>query len=111
MPSPVAVFTSAPSFKSARTASLLPCIAASTTDAAGEAACISAASARAPMAPTEMMSRRIRLALTLRIGRRGGRRRVVEIEFAGAVAELLEIGAPQHVEHREHGVGHWRAIG
>src|SRR5947207_14735731 len=58
MPSPCAVFTSAPSFSSALTALWLPCMAASATDA-GDAACIRADRHSAPIALTEISVLRI----------------------------------------------------
>src|SRR5438128_6550761 len=59
MPSPCAVFTSAPSFNSALTASWLPCMAASTTEVAGDAAYSSAEKHSAPIALVEIKHLRI----------------------------------------------------
>src|SRR5262245_32077980 len=134
MPSACAVLTSAPSFKSDRTASRLPLIAASTTEPPPAAAWMirpdSGSAARAPR--HRMLISVLRIVVSMC---RGGpacppgpttwvgpytslplRVRqydlwVVEIELAAAVAEALEIAAAETVQHREHGVRHRRAVG
>src|SRR5437660_371718 len=98
MPSPSAVFTSAPSLSSARTASRLPCIAASATDA-GAAAYISAEQA-SPIPPIAIRIRRI--ALPFRICGLDDGHGGVQVERAGAVAEFLQVGPAERVQHRQH---------
>src|SRR5260221_11568672 len=104
MPSPCAVFTSAPDLRSEATASRLPCIAASTTEA-GAAAWRNPA----PSAPTNVRLASMCRFMSLDSRRRLRRRLVIEIQLARAVAELLHVVAPEHVEHREHRVGHGRS--
>src|SRR5262245_52263540 len=111
MPSPCVVLTSAPCFSMARTASLLPCIAASTSDA-GTAARRNTETHRTPIEATPIEALDISMNPSqLHLVRRDRRGRVVQIQFTGAVAELLEVVAPQHVQHREHRIGHRRAVG
>src|SRR5438874_6252394 len=111
MPSPCAVFTSAPSFNSALTASWLPCMAASTTEVAGVAAYRSAEK-HSPIALVEIKVRRIvnlqppglpRGSSPLRRRlRRRCRRDVVQIQLACTVSELLHVVATEHVQHGQH---------
>src|SRR4051812_17026486 len=46
--------------------------------------------------------------LSLRVGQYHGR--IVQIELAAAVAEAVEIRATEHMQHRQHRVGHRRAV-
>src|SRR5262245_4218982 len=122
MPSACAVFTSAPSFSRARTASRLPLIAASTTDPPPAAACMfgpDMVSAETPAKHNTLMNvLRIVVSNMCRVGPytslpfcvRQHDLGVVEIELAAAVAEAFEIGAAEAVQHREHRVRHRRAV-
>src|SRR5438067_3265452 len=113
----------------ARTASRLPFIAASTTalPPGGVAADSITASGTAANAPSmQMLISVLRIvetqsaitkssinqqsAIDLALRVREHDWRVVQIELTGAVAEALEIGASEHVQHRQHRVGHRRAV-
>src|SRR3954464_9633337 len=119
MPSACVVLTSAPSFSNVRTASRLPFIAASTNAAAPigaawvivvrlsatiaqiERPVVSVFRMSAPEKPSALSPQPLTFGCVSESHRVG-----VQIEFAGAVAEALQIGAAERVQRAEHRVGH-----
>src|SRR5262249_4555223 len=115
MPSPCAELTSAPSLSSARTASLLPCMAASTTEVAGVAAWASIERPIANVALAHRLIIRRSMSDPSCTPGPGTRPRQlhcrIQVHRARAVAEALQIGVSETMQQGQQHVGHRRAVG
>src|SRR4051794_2767975 len=101
MPSPCAPLTSSPDASNERTVATSACIAASATLLPSLAACTSMPSSTAAPATVAILE-------YISLDHRRWQR--VEIHRPRAVAEGLHLVEPEPVQHREHRVGHRRAV-